>query len=164
MDVREQRVEFVVAATRKSQSFGSLCDEFGISRPTGYLWLHRYQQQGTCPGLPESAVAKPLRSPGCTQSAVEQRVLQVRRRYPDWGARKLRVVLSREGLDLAHQHHPSHSAASWPGERRSINTLPRCNGLSASSQMNCGRWISRGRRDGRSRSALCQCWTIIAAT
>ena len=46
MDVHEQRVEFVAAATRRSQSFGSLCDEFGISRPTGYLWLRRYQQQG----------------------------------------------------------------------------------------------------------------------
>src|ERR1700733_365218 len=99
MDVHEQRVEFVVAATRRSQSFRSLCDEFGISRPTGYLWLHRYQQQGVS-GIAERS-RKPLRSPGCTQSAVEQRVLQVRRRYPDWGARKLRVVLSREGLELA---------------------------------------------------------------
>src|SRR6202023_3047036 len=46
MDVHEQRVEFVVAAIRKLQSFRSLCDEFGISRPTGYLWLRRYQRQG----------------------------------------------------------------------------------------------------------------------
>jgi hypothetical protein len=37
MDVQEQRVEFVTAAKRGSQSFRSLCEEFGISRPTGYL-------------------------------------------------------------------------------------------------------------------------------
>jgi transposase InsO family protein len=99
MDVREQRVEFVVAATRKSQSFGSLCDEFGISRPTGYLWLRRYQSQGV-PGIAERS-RKPLHSPGRTDATLEQRVLQVRLRYPDWGARKLRVVLSREGVELA---------------------------------------------------------------
>ncbi len=46
MDVHEQRVEFVVAAARKSKPFLSLCHEFGISRPTGYLWLRRYQRHG----------------------------------------------------------------------------------------------------------------------
>ena len=99
MDVREQRVEFVVAATRRSQSFRSLCDEFGISRPTGYLWLRRYQQQGV-QGIAERS-RKPLASPRRTEAALEQRVVEVRLRYPDWGARKLRLVLAREGVELA---------------------------------------------------------------
>jgi transposase InsO family protein len=99
MDVHEQRVEFVVAAIRKSQSFRSLCDEFGISRPTGYLWLRRYERQGV-PGIAERS-RKPHSSPGRTDAAIEQRVRQVRLRYPDWGARKLQVVLSREGVELA---------------------------------------------------------------
>jgi hypothetical protein len=34
----------------------------------------------------------------------------------------------------------------------------------ARSLMNCGRWISRDLRDGRSRSGLCRCSMIIAAT
>jgi hypothetical protein len=42
MDVHEQRVEFVMAAARKAKPFRSLRHEFGISRPTGYLWLRRY--------------------------------------------------------------------------------------------------------------------------
>ena len=33
MEVREQRVQFVVAATRGEKSFSALCAEFGISRP-----------------------------------------------------------------------------------------------------------------------------------
>ena len=99
MDVHEQRVEFVVAAIRKSQSFRSLCDEFGISRPTGYLWLRRYQRQGVA-GIAERS-RKPHSSPRRTNAALEQRVRQVRLRYPDWGARKLQVVLSREGVELA---------------------------------------------------------------
>lgn len=31
---------------------------------------------------------------------LEQRVVQVRLRYPDWSARKLRIVLLRQGVDL----------------------------------------------------------------
>ena len=99
MDVHEQRVEFVTAAKRGSQSFGSLCEEFGISRPTGYLWLHRYEQQGV-QGIAEHS-RRPLASPQRTATALEKRVVEVRQRYPDWGARKLRVVLEREGVDLA---------------------------------------------------------------
>jgi len=99
MDVHEQRVEFVVAAARKSKPFGSLCQEFGISRPTGYLWLRRYQRHGV-QGIAERS-RKPLASPGRTDAVLEQRVVEVRLRYPDWGARKLRVVLAREGVELA---------------------------------------------------------------
>lgn len=101
MNVHQQRVEFVTAAKRGTASFGSLCEEFGISRPTGYLWLQRYQQQGLA-GIAERS-RRPLRSPGRTRSAIEQRVVEVRRRYPDWGARKLRVVLAREGVELARK-------------------------------------------------------------
>ena len=46
MDVREQRVRFAVAAVRKEKCLTALCQEFGISRPTGYLWQRRYQQDG----------------------------------------------------------------------------------------------------------------------
>jgi transposase InsO family protein len=134
MDVREQRVEFVVAATRKSQSFGSLCEEFGISRPTGYLWLRRYQRQGV-PGIAERS-RKPQRSPGRTDAALEQCVIQARLRYPDWGARKLRVVLSREGIELARntihrillrhdlvKHADQHPPALQRFERQQPNEL-----------------------------------------
>ena len=41
------------------------------------------------------------KSPRRTEGAEEQRVLELRRRYPDWGARKLRVLLQREGIELA---------------------------------------------------------------
>src|SRR5579859_5709073 len=99
MEVHQQRVEFVVAAAQKSKPFRSLCHEFGISRPTGYLWLRRYQRHGV-QGIAERS-RKPLASPGRTDAVLEQRVIAMRLRYPDWGARKLRVVLAREGVELA---------------------------------------------------------------
>ena len=46
MEVREQRVEFVVRALRETEPMSRLCSEFGISRPTGYLWLERYREGG----------------------------------------------------------------------------------------------------------------------
>lgn len=98
VEIHEQRVRFVVAATAGVQPFSSLCSEFGISRPTGYLWLHRYQVSGLS-GIAERS-RKPRSSPRRTNAKLEQHVIQVRLRYPDWGARKLRVVLSREGIEL----------------------------------------------------------------
>ncbi len=89
----------MIAAKRGSRPFEALCQEFGISRPTGYLWLHRYEQRGVA-GIVECS-RRPRLSPRRTATALEQRVIEVRERYPDWGARKLREVLAREGIDLA---------------------------------------------------------------
>ena len=36
MKIVEQRVEFVRAVERDEKSFAALCDEFGVSRKTGY--------------------------------------------------------------------------------------------------------------------------------
>jgi len=98
MDIHEQRVRFVVAATQKVRPFSALCAEYEISRPTGYLWLQRYREFGV-QGIAEQS-RKPHHSPRRTDAALERQVVQVRLRYPDWGARKLRVVLAREGVEL----------------------------------------------------------------
>ena len=46
MEVQDQRVRFVVAASGGERSVSELCREFGISRPTGYKWLSRYRGAG----------------------------------------------------------------------------------------------------------------------
>lgn len=98
MDVREQRVRFVVAAWSGERSLSSLCREFGISRPTGRLWLQRYRGGGV--GQIAERSRRPQHSPRQTAPELEQRVVELRRRYPDWGARKLQVLLSRDGIQL----------------------------------------------------------------
>ena len=98
MDVHEQRVRFVVAASRNEQSLSRLCAEFGISRPTGYLWLSRYCAHGV-QGIAEQS-RRPHSSPQQTCEAIEERIEQLRRQRPDWGARKLAVLLANEGFDL----------------------------------------------------------------
>jgi transposase InsO family protein len=98
MDVRQQRVEFVVAASRGEKAFSQLCAEFGISRPTGYLWSRRYRSQGL-EGIAEQT-RRPHTSPSRTNKQIEQKVLALRQRYPDWGARKLQDLLESSGQRL----------------------------------------------------------------
>ena len=100
MDVREQRVQFVVAAARREKPLVALCREFEISRPTGYLWLKRYEESGVA-GIAELS-RRPHHSPERTPAELEERVVQVRKQYPDWGARKLKVVLARGKVQLSH--------------------------------------------------------------
>lgn len=99
MAVRDQRVRFVVRANQGEESFSALCEEFDISRPTGYRWLRRYHDQGVS-GIEERS-RRPHDSPERTPAAIEQQVVGMRRQRPDWGARKLQALLERQGTKLA---------------------------------------------------------------
>ncbi len=79
-------------------NISKLCREFGISRPTGYQWLRRYRQAGSIRAVRELS-RRPYRSPTRTAFEHEQRVITLRRQH-DWGAKKIRELLVREGLDL----------------------------------------------------------------
>lgn len=98
MDVQEQRVRFVVTAARREKPLAAVCRDFEISRPTGYLWLKRYQESGIA-GIAEHS-RRPHHSPRRTMEEMEQRVVAARKQYPDWGARKLKVLLARENVEL----------------------------------------------------------------
>jgi transposase InsO family protein len=98
MDVQDQRVRFVLAASLREKPLGALCAEFGISRPTGALWIKRYAEHGLA-GIAERS-RRPRSSPAQTCWEQEEKVVALRLRYPDWGARKLAVVLEREGVKL----------------------------------------------------------------
>jgi len=77
----------------------ALCREFEISRPTGYAWLARSRQCERLQELQEKS-RRPHRSPRRTASGTEERVVQLRQQYPDWGARKLAKFLSDRGVQL----------------------------------------------------------------
>ena len=89
--VIEQRWEFVKRAVPRREPFARLCREFGISRPTGYLWLRRYEQTRTMTAL-QSRSRRPCHSPQRTAAAMERQVVELRERT-HWGARKLRALL-----------------------------------------------------------------------
>jgi len=95
--VQDQRVEFAVRASR-GESMSGLCREYEISRPTGYLWLERFREHGVA-GVQEQS-RRPHLSPRQTGAEIEARIVALRRQRPDWGARKLAVLLQREGVVL----------------------------------------------------------------
>jgi putative transposase len=63
-----------------------LCDRYGISRNTGYKWLHRFEQEGV-PGLLDRSRA-PRSSPTETPAEVVAMILEEHARF-GWGARKI---------------------------------------------------------------------------
>jgi transposase InsO family protein len=98
MNVDDQRVRFVVSASRQEKTMRALCQEFAISRPTGYEWLRRYRRGGIA-GVVEKS-RRPRNSPRQTAAEIEERVFELREQRPDWGARKLQVLLAREKIPL----------------------------------------------------------------
>jgi len=97
--VPEQRMEFVVAASRREKTFKELCEEFQISCRTGYTWWNRYKAEGL--GGMQERSRRPHHIPRRTAEAVEQRIVELRRERPDWGARKIRDLLQKEnGIKL----------------------------------------------------------------
>lgn len=96
--VTDVRIRFVSRALAKGVNFSRLCEEFTVTRSTGYKWVERYLEVGHFCDLREQS-RRPKRSPGRTPSGVEDRVVSLRDQY-GWGARKLRVMLVKEGIDL----------------------------------------------------------------
>ena len=98
LSVMDEQIRFVILASRYGMNISSLCRDFGISRTTGYLWLRRYKQTGSLSGVKELS-RRPYRLANKTSPLLEQQVIVLRNRY-GWGAKKLRELLLREGLDM----------------------------------------------------------------
>ena len=88
----EERVRFVLKATREVIGFGELCAQFGISRKTGYKWLARYQAHGLT-GMHERS-RRPHQSPTRLPAEVVALLLRERQRHASWGPKKLRTLLA----------------------------------------------------------------------
>jgi transposase InsO family protein len=73
---------------------------FGVSRPTVYRWLARFERRRLETLEDRSSVPRRRRRPTWTVGQVEA-VRTIRERYPRWGKAKLRVVLRRAGVGLS---------------------------------------------------------------
>ncbi len=92
--VERSREEFISEVLLGEKSMSQLCREYGISRPTGYKWLKRFQ-------LGEEMTDRsraPLHSPNKIGSELLSRILEERERHPYWGPRKLKRVLENQGV------------------------------------------------------------------
>ena len=94
----DQRTRFALAYQDGLYTMTELCQRFGVSRKTGYKWLNRYHEQGL-DGLKEQSRA-PKHCPHKTPKAVEDLLLETRRKHPRWGPRKLLDYLRPRHADL----------------------------------------------------------------
>jgi len=93
----DERVKFV-ARLLDGESMTSLCREFGISRKTGYKIVERYQDIGT--GAFTDRSRRPIRLANQLPLQVEKFILNMKKEYPSWGARKIREKLIRKFPDV----------------------------------------------------------------
>jgi len=107
-DVMNLRTQFVLRALRGVEPFSELCQEFGISRKTGYKWKQRFFQQGL-DGLADQS-RKPANSPSRVSEDAVCQIVKLRLAHPTWGPKKLRKVLAR---------------SDWSGEVPSESTFKR---------------------------------------
>ena len=86
------RFELVKLAEQEVLSIRELCRRFRVSAPTAYKWMARFAHEGMA--VLEDRSHRPHRQPRRSSAELEQQVLALRRRYPVWGPRKLRKLLS----------------------------------------------------------------------
>jgi transposase len=111
----EERIRFVKDGRMGLYTMTELCERYGISRKTGYKWLARFEAEGAA-GLVDRSRA-PHRCEHRMSEAVREALLEVRRKHPSWGPRKLLARL--EGR---------HPRTAWPAAS-SVGELLRREGL-----------------------------------
>ena len=113
----EEIIRFVTLARAERFTVTELCEQFGISRKTGYKYLQRYRAEGL-KGL-QFRSHRPHQFPQRTDAAVEQLILSERGLHQTWGPKKLHKV-----LELKH-------GIESPPARSTIGEVLRRHGVSA---------------------------------
>jgi putative transposase len=126
------RERFVAEFDSCLYTMTELCERHGISRKTGYKWAERGAGEGV-DGLKDRSRA-PHHRPSQTSSEVADRLVELRRKYPTWGPRKLSAWLQK--------HEPE---TVWPAAS-TIGGILKREGLVESSR----------RRSSRPRPAVRQ--------
>lgn len=90
----EERRNFIVACQESDESFTAICERFGISRQKGYKWLARFEEGGLEALVDRSR--RPHSNSRAVPGSVIELIVELRKRRPRWGPRKLRVVLERD--------------------------------------------------------------------
>ena len=103
-----ERKAFILAWKSKEFSIAELCRRFGISRKTGYKWIHRVLAEGQAGLADRSRAAQ--RHPNRTPKRIVQRLIQAKLRHPDWGPATLVKWLRR------HEPRRRWPAPSTAGE------------------------------------------------
>jgi len=87
----EQKIEFICEWRTGKYSLTELCNNFGISRPTAYKLIDRFEQQGY-EGLREQS-RTPRTHPNATKEEIVKNILKLKEKHSLWGAKKIERLL-----------------------------------------------------------------------
>lgn len=87
----EQKIEFICEWSTNKYTITELCLGFGISRPTAYKLISRYEKLGL-KGLREQS-RSPINHPNRTPHYVEEKILHLKKKHKRWGAKKIQRLL-----------------------------------------------------------------------
>ena len=124
----KERVRLVLEWERRWKAnqgrvnISELCREFGITRVCGYKWIDRYRLANHDVRAVEELSRKPHHSPTAIDDEMQDIVVQVRKRYPRWGPRKLRAALVERNPGV---EFPSASAIADILKRRGLVLVKR---------------------------------------
>lgn len=100
-DAMKERVKFALEWERRWKAthggrvdMAELCRMFGVSPPTGYLWIARYRAAGHDVRALQERSRRPHSNPRAIAPHVEELIVDARKERPRWGARKLRAWLA----------------------------------------------------------------------
>jgi len=91
--MEKTRETFVLSALNQEKSKSDLCREYGISRPTGDKWIKRYKNGES---LSDRSKA-PLNIQNKTDKETENEIVEMRKKHPAIGAKKLKRMLENKG-------------------------------------------------------------------
>lgn len=111
-ETMDQRIRAVMEVVENGFSKVSVCEDFGISRPTLDKWLQRYALEGV-QGLQDRSRAPHHRPNGLDADTVEK-IVAFRRAHPTRGPRKIKVELEKE-----------HPKRTWPASSTIAEILGR---------------------------------------
>jgi putative transposase len=89
-----ERVKFIAAYLEEDEALSDLCKIFNISRKTGYKWIARYEAKGVVALADQSRA--PHSHPNSVSKDVVRLLLSEREKHPNWGPKKLVIVLERK--------------------------------------------------------------------
>jgi len=93
----EQKIEFICEWRSGKYTITELCKGFGISRPTAYKIINRFEEKGY-EGLKELN-RTPRGHPRETDEKIVNSILKLKEKHRLWGAKKIRKLLFNDYTD-----------------------------------------------------------------
>jgi transposase InsO family protein len=122
VSMNELKLEVLLEPERTGDSVAEVCRRRGIARASFYRYRRCYLEEGEAGLEPRSRT--PKTSPGRIAPALEASIVELRKRHPRWGARRIHAELARAGVEpaaVATVHRAlrrNHLVAPQPPRRR----------------------------------------------